>query len=173
MTQNKHCKTGRQLQFLLKEAVTIPINEQTVLNILAECFLIAHFTNGSRKYTDFQSLSPILVNTKIQLVLEAKLKGNNLLFDKISDPNLQREWHQYLALIRASIENLKNLRHSDIDNEMRDFNYFEAVLEFLDARDDERNYFWDTFIRPGSPDKKIGQPKEISDHKESEDTFKI
>ncbi len=100
------------------------------------------------------------------------MKGNNLLFDKISDPNLQREWHQYLALIRASIENLKNLRHSDIEDEMKDFNYFEAVLEFLDARDEERTYFWDTFIRPGSPDKKFGQPKVSMQPEESEDTIK-
>ena len=82
--------------------------------------------------------------------------NGNLIIEKINDPALRQEWHGYLSLLYASLKRLNVIRLNPAEDPSR-MKYVEAVMEFIDARDKERTFFWDNFIRAGVQDKKFGQ----------------
>ena len=58
--------------------------------------------------------------------------------------------------------NLNYMKHAVLADNL------EAAMEFIEARDAERNYFWDTFIRKGHPsdkDKTIMEKPKSSQHR--------
>ena len=82
------------------------------------------------------------------------MKGS-LILEKVHDPKLRKEWRSYLDELRAALKNLDRiaaLKHPAASK----MQYLEAVLQFAEARDKERNFFWDTFveerIQSGRPD---------------------
>ncbi len=72
------------------------------------------------------------------------MKGS-LIIEKIKDPQLRREWHGRLDQLHSALDQLKKARRSPRD-ETSELRYLEAVLLFAEARDNERNFFWDTFV---------------------------
>jgi len=72
------------------------------------------------------------------------MKGS-LILDRIHDPDLQREWHNRLDRLYSALGNLNKVRRSS-NRGAAQGDYLEAVLQFAEARDDERNFFWDTFV---------------------------
>jgi hypothetical protein len=72
------------------------------------------------------------------------MKGS-LILDRIHDPELQREWHRRLDQLHAALENLNRVRQAP-DRKAVLAEYLEAVLQFAEARDHERTFFWDTFV---------------------------
>ncbi len=76
------------------------------------------------------------------------MKGS-LILEKINDPALRRVWHGRLEKLYAALENLNKVRQAQ-NKDPSKLQYLEAVLRFADARDDERTFFWDTFIEERS-----------------------
>ena len=72
------------------------------------------------------------------------MKGS-LILDRIKDPQLRREWHSRLDQLHSALDKLNKVRKSQGSRES-ELEYLEAVLRFAEARDDERNFFWDTFV---------------------------
>jgi hypothetical protein len=72
------------------------------------------------------------------------MKGS-LILEKINDPALQFEWHEYLVKLQSALDDLIAVRRKPEDDPAR-LKYLEAVMQFADARDDERTFFWDTFV---------------------------
>jgi hypothetical protein len=72
------------------------------------------------------------------------MKGS-LILDRIHDPDLQREWHHRLDKLHEAFERLNRVRQWP-NKEAAKGAYLEAVLQFAEARDHERNFFWDTFV---------------------------
>jgi len=72
------------------------------------------------------------------------MKGS-LILDKIKDRQLRRQWHSRLDQLHSALDKLSKVRKSQGSRES-ELEYLEAVLRFADARDDERNFFWDTFV---------------------------
>ena len=72
------------------------------------------------------------------------MKGS-LILDKIKDRQLRRQWHSRLDQLYSALDKLSKVRKSQGSRES-ELEYLEAVLRFADARDDERNFFWDTFV---------------------------
>ena len=72
------------------------------------------------------------------------MKGS-LILERIKDPQLRHEWHSRLDQLQSALEQLNKVRKSQGSRES-ELEYLEAVLRFAEARDDERNFFWDTFV---------------------------
>ena len=72
------------------------------------------------------------------------MKGS-LILDKIKDRQLRRQWHSRLDQLYSALDKLSKVRKSQGSRES-ELEYLEAVLRFADARDDERNFFWDSFV---------------------------
>ncbi len=72
------------------------------------------------------------------------MKGS-LILDRIKDPKLRDVWHLRLDQLYSALDKLNDVRHP-LGNEPSELEYLEAVLRFAEARDNERNYFWDTFV---------------------------
>ena len=72
------------------------------------------------------------------------MKGS-LILDKINDEALQREWHPYVVRLKSALDHLDAVWKKPEDDPAR-LKYLEAVMQFADARDDERTFFWDTFV---------------------------
>ncbi len=78
------------------------------------------------------------------------MKGS-LILEKVNDRQLRNEWQGYLSELEAALENLGRAIDSPVWGSSR-MQYLEAVLRFAEARDNERNFFWDTFVEPRVPD---------------------
>jgi hypothetical protein len=72
------------------------------------------------------------------------MKGS-LILERIRNPQLRRKWHNCLDELHSALAQLNKVRHSP-DDKTSEPGYLEAVLRFAEARDDERNFFWDTFV---------------------------
>jgi len=72
------------------------------------------------------------------------MKGS-LILDRIKNPQLRDEWHNCLDQLQSALDSLNKVRQSP-SNEPSELEYLEAVLRFAEARDNERNFFWDTFV---------------------------
>ena len=72
------------------------------------------------------------------------MKGS-LILDKIKDSQLRRQWHSRLDQLHSAMDKLRKVRKSQGSRES-ELEYLEAVLRFAEARDNERNFFWDTFV---------------------------
>ena len=48
--------------------------------------------------------------------------------------------------MQKSMKKLNEIRLRGDRDPLR-LEYYEAVLEFIEARDNERNYFWDAFVK--------------------------
>jgi len=72
------------------------------------------------------------------------MKGS-LILDRIKDPQLRHEWHNRLDQLYSALDKLSKVRKSRGSRES-ELEYLEAVLRFAEARDDERNFFWDMFV---------------------------
>ncbi|MFH1373064.1 MAG: hypothetical protein ABII79_04640 [bacterium] len=71
----------------------------------------------------------------------------SLILEKINDTDSQRQWHRYLDKMEAALQKLRTARQSQGRDQTK-LEYLEAALRFSEARDDERNFFWDTFVEP-------------------------
>jgi len=96
-----------------------------------------------------------------EIIQEVVLRGN-LVLDRIIDLNLRRQWHQHLSRLSKAIKGLTEARMT-ADNDPTGLAYLEAAMEFVDARDAERTFYWDTFVRPGTPDKQFSHTEQDGD----------
>ena len=96
-----------------------------------------------------------------EIFQEVVLRGN-LVLDRITDLDLRRQWHQHLARLSKAIKGLTEARMT-ADNDPTGLAYLEAAMEFVDARDAERTFYWDTFVRPGTPDKSFAHDRTDGD----------
>lgn len=76
--------------------------------------------------------------------------NGNLILDKVNDPNLQSKWHQYLTEMGKALKKLEEARYNSF-NDPTKLEYLQALLDFIEARDRERNYFWQVFVKKGTP----------------------
>ena len=81
------------------------------------------------------------------------MRGNFVL-DRIVDKDLRQRWHVHLSRLSKAIKGLTEARMT-ADNDPTGLAYLEAAMEFVEARDAERTFYWDTFVRPGTADKKF------------------
>ena len=72
--------------------------------------------------------------------------NGDLILEKVNNPDLQYRWHRYLSEMQKSMKKLNEIRLRGDRDPLR-LEYYEAVLEFIEARDNERNYFWDAFVK--------------------------
>ena len=72
------------------------------------------------------------------------MKGS-LILDKIKDRQLRHQWHSRVDQLHSALDKLSKVRMSQGSGES-ELEYLEAVLRFAEARDNERNFFWDTFV---------------------------
>ena len=72
--------------------------------------------------------------------------NGDLILDKVNDPGLQSQWHQYLTEMGKTLKKLEEVRYSSIDDPTK-LEYLQALLDFIEARDRERNFFWDVFVK--------------------------
>jgi hypothetical protein len=81
------------------------------------------------------------------------MKGS-LILERIKDPQLRHKWHNHLDQLHSALDQLNKVRRSPTD-EPSELEYIEAVLRFAEARDDERNFFWDTFVEERVDDRQL------------------
>ncbi|MEW5994571.1 MAG: hypothetical protein AB1744_09260 [Candidatus Zixiibacteriota bacterium] len=72
------------------------------------------------------------------------MKGS-LILERVNDPELRGQWQGHLEELRASLHRLQAVLQIEDERSFR-MQYLEAVLQFAEARDKERNFFWDTFV---------------------------
>ena len=72
------------------------------------------------------------------------MKGS-LILERIKKPQLRHEWHNRLDQLQSALDNL-TMSRQQMGSQDSELEYLEAVLRFAEARDDERNFFWDTFV---------------------------
>ena len=76
----------------------------------------------------------------------------SLILEKLKDPILRKKWQQQISALNKELKTLSqmHLTHSDEFNEIE---YLQVVLDYIEARDNERVFFWDNFVRKGTEDK--------------------
>ncbi len=72
------------------------------------------------------------------------MKGS-IIIERINNPELRDEWHNRLDKLNIEIKKLYKIRQT-LGAESTEVDYLEAVLRFAEARDNERTFFWDTFM---------------------------
>ena len=72
------------------------------------------------------------------------MKGS-VIIEKLRNPELRREWDKYLYKLTKTIKKMNEAKHSLLQDPTG-LEYLEAVLAFTEARDEERNFFWDAFV---------------------------
>ncbi|MDF1544666.1 MAG: hypothetical protein P1R58_06140 [bacterium] len=85
----------------------------------------------------------------------------NLLINRITDKRFREEWHLHLAPLYASLKRLNELRFGR-EQDPSGLQYLEAAMEFIESRDAERNFFWDTFIRKTDDEDTLMEKKKVS-----------
>ncbi len=84
----------------------------------------------------------------------------DLLLNRITDKKYQEEWHLHLAPLYASLKRLNEIRFAREDDPSG-LKYLEAALEFIESRDVERNFFWDTFVRKNSDEDTLTEKRKV------------
>ena len=69
----------------------------------------------------------------------------SVVLDKLNDPALRTEWNLYLQKLYKALKHLNEMKFT-ADQDPTRLAYMEAVLEFAEARDQERNFFWQSFV---------------------------
>ncbi|HWR83391.1 MAG TPA: hypothetical protein VN285_08815 [Candidatus Deferrimicrobium sp.] len=77
----------------------------------------------------------------------------SVIIERLNDPDLRRQWHSRLEGLAKALERLERARESH-GRSVPNLEYLEAVLQFADARDDERNFFWDVFVEVRASNKR-------------------
>jgi hypothetical protein len=72
------------------------------------------------------------------------MKGS-LILEKVNDPVLRHEWEKRLVKLNKALKHLVEIKYTSND-ELSKMEYIQAVLEFAEARDNERQFFWDKFV---------------------------
>jgi hypothetical protein len=75
---------------------------------------------------------------------ETVMKGS-LILERVANPILREKWVAYLEESRTALIRLQNILMNE-DEKAFKANYIDAVLQFAEARDNERNFFWDKFV---------------------------
>ena len=65
---------------------------------------------------------------------------------KINDPSLRREWADLLGKLEMSLNRLNSMDLAP-EGDAQNLQYFEAVNDFIEARDRERAFFWDNLLK--------------------------
>ena len=65
----------------------------------------------------------------------------DLILEKVNDLKLRMEWHKHLSELQKALKKLNEIRVSTEKDPLQ-MQYFEAVLEYMEARDKERIYFY-------------------------------
>jgi hypothetical protein len=73
------------------------------------------------------------------------MKGS-LVIERVNDPQTRREWLTQLRRLRKAIDEIEKSNRIPVSADPTRMAYLEAVMEFTEARDAERNFFWDAFI---------------------------
>lgn len=77
--------------------------------------------------------------------------NGDLILDKVNDPELRDEWHRHLNSVQKALKKMNEIRITS-EKDPTQLQYFEAVLEYMEARDNERNFFWDKFVNKQTSD---------------------
>ena len=77
----------------------------------------------------------------------------SVILEKLADPALRSEWSKYLHKLDQALRPLNELKYTP-DHDPTKLAHMEAVLEFAEARDQERNFFWDAFVERRMSDAK-------------------
>lgn len=77
--------------------------------------------------------------------------NGDLILEKVNDRTLRMGWHKHLAELQKALKKLNEIRIST-EKDPNQMMYFEAVLEYMEARDNERNFFWDYFVNKQAND---------------------
>lgn len=87
------------------------------------------------------------VDTLNNVYSEAHMSGmkGSVIIEKLRNPELRREWDKYVYKLAKSIKKLNEAKHSLLQDPTG-LEFLEAVLAFTEARDEERNFFWDAFV---------------------------
>jgi len=72
------------------------------------------------------------------------MKGS-LILEKVNNRVLREEWEKRLVKLNKALKHLVESKYTT-DNELSKMEYIQAVLEFAEARDEERQFFWDKFV---------------------------
>lgn len=72
------------------------------------------------------------------------MKGS-LILEKVNNRALREEWEKRLVKLNKALKHLVESKYTT-DNELSKMEYIQAVLEFAEARDEERSFFWDKFV---------------------------
>ena len=80
----------------------------------------------------------------------------SLIIEKIMDTMLRQQWEAKVARLGKALRDLEKARQNR-ENDPTNMEYFEAVMQFAAARDDERLFYWQNFyeVRHASPDDTI------------------
>ena len=76
----------------------------------------------------------------------------SLILEKFKDPILRQKWQQYLSKLNKELKVLSQVHLTDSDD-FNEIEYLQVVLDYIEARDNERVFFWDNFVRKGTEDK--------------------
>ena len=76
----------------------------------------------------------------------------SLILEKLKDPILRQKWQQYLSKLNKELKELSQVHLTD-PGDFNEIEYLQVVLDYIEARDNERVFFWDNFVRKGTEDK--------------------
>ncbi len=80
----------------------------------------------------------------------------SLIIEKIMDPMLRQQWEAKVVRLGKALKDLEEARKNR-ESDPTNMEYFEAVMQFAAARDEERLFYWENFYeeRSSSPDDTI------------------
>lgn len=76
----------------------------------------------------------------------------SLILEKLKDPILRQKWQQHISSLNKELKVLSQM-HLTHPDEFNEIEYLQIVLDYIEARDNERVFFWDNFVRQGTEDK--------------------
>lgn len=76
----------------------------------------------------------------------------SLILEKLKDPILRQKWQQHISKLNKELKEISQVHHTE-SSEFDEIEYIQVVLDYIEARDNERVFFWDTFVRMGTEDK--------------------
>ena len=80
----------------------------------------------------------------------------SLIIEKIMDPMLRQQWEAKVTRLDKALKDLDEARRNR-EADPTNMTYFEAVMRFAEARDEERLFYWQNFYeeRLQDPDETI------------------
>ncbi len=75
----------------------------------------------------------------------------SLIIEKIMDPMLRQKWEAKVAKLGVALRDLDEARRNR-EADPTNMTYFEAVMRFAEARDEERLSYWQNFYEERSKD---------------------